>query len=152
MEQIIEGGAKFGVPEKDPTEGASVLAVDDEPISRKAVVAGLEKAGLQAVSLGDPLSAYNNLGAGATFDLIILDVDMPRMNGYELCVKLRALPAHAKTPVVFVTSLSDFQSSARSAISGGNDLIAKPILPIELAVKAIMYVMKSRLGLASKSV
>lgn len=104
------------------------------------------------MSLGDPLAALTKLATGEPFDTIVLDVDMPRMNGYELCVKLRAIPSRAKTPVVFVTSLSDFQSCARSAISGGNDLIAKPTLPIELAVKAMMFVMKSRLGIVTKSV
>ena len=130
---------------------AAVLACDDEPISRRAVMAGLEKAGLQATSLGDPYAALAKLAA-TRYDLIFLDVDMPRLNGYELCVKLRTMPLHKKTPVIFVTSLSDFQSCARSSISGGNDLIAKPILPIELAVKALMYVIKGQLNAVTKAV
>lgn len=130
---------------------ASVLACDDEPISRRAVMAGLEKAGLQATSLGDPHAALAKLAA-TRYDLVFLDVDMPRLNGYELCVKLRSMPLHKKTPVIFVTSLSDFESCARSSISGGNDLIAKPILPIELSVKALMYVIKGQLNAVTKAV
>ena len=79
------------------------------------------------------------------FDLVFLDVDMPGMNGFELCTKLRTLPAHKKTPVVFVTSLNDFESRANSTMSGGNDFIAKPFLFIELAVKALVYVLRGRL-------
>ena len=60
------------------------------------------------------------------------------MNGFELCTKLRTLPAYKKTPVVFVTSLNDFESRANSTMSGGNDFIAKPFLFIELAVKALV--------------
>jgi DNA-binding response OmpR family regulator len=60
---------------------------------------------------------------------------------------LRALPAHSKTPVVFVTGLTDFESRARSTLSGGNDLIAKPFLFMELAVKALNFILKGQLGI-----
>jgi len=76
--------------------------------------------------------------------LVFLDVDMPGMNGYELCTKLRAIPAHKKTPVVFVTSLNDFENRANSTMSGGNDFIGKPFLFIELAVKALVYILRAR--------
>ena len=72
------------------------------------------------------------------------DVDMPGMNGYELCTKLRSLPPHKKTPVVFVTSLNDFENRANSTMSGGNDFIGKPFLTIELSVKALTWVVKPR--------
>jgi DNA-binding response OmpR family regulator len=85
------------------------------------------------------------LMGGKHFDLIFLDVDMPVMNGFELCTKLRSLHLHKKTPVVFVTSLTDFESRANSTISGGNDLIAKPFVFMELAVKALVYVMRGKL-------
>jgi DNA-binding response OmpR family regulator len=76
---------------------------------------------------------------------VFLDVDMPGMNGFELCTKLRALPFHKKTPIVFVTSLNDFESRANSTMSGGNDFIGKPFLFIELAVKALIHVQRGRL-------
>ena len=69
------------------------------------------------------------------------------MSGFELCTKLRTIPGHARTPVIFVTGLTDFESRARSTLSGGNDLIAKPFLFMELAVKALTYVLKTRLGI-----
>jgi DNA-binding response OmpR family regulator len=122
----------------------SVLVVDDEAISRRAVVYALEKAKLKSVDVADSAVAYNLL-LEKQFDLIILDVDMPGMNGFELCTKLRTLPTHKKTPVVFVTSLNDFESRANSTMSGGNDFIAKPFLFIELAVKALVYVLRGRL-------
>ncbi len=79
------------------------------------------------------------------FDLVFLDVDMPGMTGFELCTKLRALPLHKKTPVVFVTSLSDFDSRTSSTMAGGNDFIAKPFLFIELTVKALIHVLRGKL-------
>ena len=124
----------------------NIMVVDDEPISRRAVIYALEKAHLKCVSMEDPNAALNMLSENQ-FNLIFLDVDMPGMTGFELCTKLRALPAHAKTPVVFVTGLTDFESRARSTLSGGNDLIAKPFLFMELAVKALSYVLKGQLGI-----
>jgi CheY-like chemotaxis protein len=125
-----------------------VLVVDDEVISQRAVAYALDKAKLLTVKMDDPQAALDSL-AGQTFDLIFLDVDMPGMNGFELCTRLRALPLHKKTPVVFVTGLTDFESRANSTISGGNDLIAKPFVFMELAVKALVYVLRGKLAPAT---
>jgi CheY-like chemotaxis protein len=73
---------------------------------------------------------------------------MPGMNGFELCTRLRQLPAHKHTPVVFVTVLADFGSRTESAMSGGNDLIAKPFLFLELAVKALVHVLRTQVPAA----
>jgi two-component system sensor histidine kinase/response regulator len=72
-------------------------------------------------------------------------VDMPGITGYELCAKLRAMPQHKKTPVVFVTSLNDFDNRTSSTMAGGNDFIAKPFLFIELSVKALIHVLRGRM-------
>jgi len=129
-------------PQK-PTR-AEVLVVDDEAISRRAIVYALEKAKLESMSIEDPLRALQVLEQ-RRFDLIFLDVDMPNMNGYEVCSRIRSLPEHKKTPVVFVTSLTDFESRANSSVSGGNDFIAKPFMFIELAVKALVQFFRSQL-------
>lgn len=121
----------------------SVLVVDDEALSRKAVMRGLEKAELKAMDVADPTAAYEQCKK-QTFNLIFLDIDMPGMNGYELCKLIRSQPQHAKTPVVFVTGLTDFGSRAKSTISGGTDLIGKPFPIIELAVKALTFLMKAQ--------
>jgi DNA-binding response OmpR family regulator len=125
----------------------NVLVVDDEAISRRAVIYALEKASLKCASVEDPNTALRML-AENRFDLIFLDVDMPGMNGFDLCTRLRTYPTNSKTPVIFVTSLTDFESRARSTLSGGNDLIAKPFLFMELAVKAITHILKSQVAAA----
>lgn len=131
-------------PKKQEIPATNILVVDDEAISRRAVTYALEKAKLKSVSAEEPNAAFDLLSK-EHFDLVFLDVDMPGMNGFELCTKLRALPAYKKTPVVFVTSLNDFDSRANSTMSGGNDFIAKPFLFMELAVKALLYVLRSQL-------
>ena len=123
---------------------ARILVVDDEAISRRAVTHALDKAKLISVAIDDPVRVADMLPV-SKFDLIFLDVDMPNMSGYELCTKIRSLPAYKKTPVVFVTSLNDFEARANSTMSGGNDFIVKPFLFSELAVKALIHVLRSQL-------
>jgi len=132
------------LPERQEIPAANILVVDDEAISRRAVIYALEKAHLQSVNVEDPEAAFKLLSENH-FDLIFLDVDMPGMTGFELCTKLRGLPAHKKTPVVFVTSLSDFDNRTSSMMAGGNDFIAKPFLFIELTVKALIHVLRGKL-------
>ena len=130
--------------EKQEVPQASILVVDDEPISRRAVIYALEKAHLTSTNAEDPTSALKLLEE-KNFDLIFLDVDMPGMTGYELCAKIRNMPQFKKTPVVFVTALSDFDARTHSMMAGGNDFIAKPFLFIELTVKALIHVLRSKL-------
>jgi len=124
---------------------ALVLAVDDDPLSNRLVLSGLQQAQFQAQSTEDPLVAWQWLNR-EHYDLFLLDIEMPGLNGFELCKRLRAVPGYEKTPVIYVTNHSDFENRAKSTLSGGGDLIAKPILPIELAAKVVMHLMRSRMG------
>jgi CheY-like chemotaxis protein len=121
-----------------------VLAVDDDPISRIAVSSALRKA------FKDPDLAYEGdsglmLAATNTYEVIFLDVEMPGMNGYELCARIHETSANRTTPVIFVTSHSDFEFRSQSISGGGQDLIGKPFLGFELALKALTIVLRNRL-------
>jgi CheY-like chemotaxis protein len=135
---------KTTLPEKQETPPVKILVVDDEAISRRAIVYALEKARLKSINVDDSQQALQLLTEN-DFDLIFLDVDMPGLNGFELCAKLRLLPQHKKTPVIFVTSLNDFENRANSTVAGGNDFIAKPFLFIELTVKSLIHIMRAKL-------
>lgn len=135
---------KGTVPDRQELPVSKILVVDDEAISRRAIVYALEKAKLKSVNVEDPKEALDLLTENE-YDLVFLDVDMPDMNGFELCAKLRGMPQHRRTPVVFVTSLNDFDSRTSSTMAGGNDFIGKPFLFIELTVKALSHFMRHRL-------
>ncbi|HTS17791.1 MAG TPA: response regulator [Verrucomicrobiae bacterium] len=120
-----------------------VLAVDDQQIALRSVMNALEKASLKSQALSDP-SAALSVAQEWEFDLIVLDLEMPVMTGLELCARLRVLPNYKTTPIVFVTSATDFQHRAEICRSGGNDVIAKPFLATELALKALTLIVKSR--------
>jgi CheY-like chemotaxis protein len=119
----------------------TILVVDDEVISRETICSAIEQADIRAVSLDDPKNAERLLQA-THFDLIFLDVDMPGLNGLDLCARIRKMPTNRSTPVVFVTGHSDFATWAKSSLSGGNDFIAKPFLSIELALKALVWLFR----------
>jgi len=130
--------------DKQEMPAARILVVDDQAISCRAIVYALEKAQLQSVSIEDPNAALKLLTENH-YDLVFLDVDMPGMTGFELCARLRGLPEHKKTPVVFVTVLGDFDNRTSSRMAGGDDFIAKPFLYIELTVKALIHVLRGKL-------
>ncbi len=71
--------------------------------------------------------------------MVLLDVNMPGLNGFEVCEKLRLMSGYQKTPVIFVTAGDEFQSRAQAVLSGGSDFITKPIAPLELALKTIIH-------------
>ena len=122
---------------------ARALAVDDQQIALRAVMNALEKASLKSQALSDPAAAFS-VAQEWQFDLIVLDIEMPGMTGVELCAKLRSLANYKKTPIVFVTSATDFGHRAEVCRSGGNDLIAKPFLATELGLKALTLIVKSK--------
>jgi CheY-like chemotaxis protein len=122
---------------------AKVLIADDDPICNFATMAAMKRAKLEAVCTQDPLELLE-MAKVKTYDIVLLDINMPGLNGFEVCEKLRQLPQYKKTPVVFVTSNSEFQNRAQAVLSGGNDLIAKPIFPLELALKTIMHLIEPK--------
>jgi CheY-like chemotaxis protein len=135
--------APTATPDRQPP--ALTLILDDDSVSRWAASAALELVNLRPICLDDSELALSVLRQNR-FDLVILDVNMPGKNGFEVCEVLRASNQNKKTPVLFVTGLNDFEVRARSTLSGGNDFIAKPFLLIELAVKALLYVLQSQSG------
>lgn len=140
--ELFQRAPKSNLLDRKPVE---ILVVDDEILSRRAVSYALEKAGLKAASVEDSQAALHQVTA-KQFDLIFLDVQMPGIDGFELCTKIRGIALNKTTPVIFVTNLNDLKSRARSSLSGGNDFIAKPFMFIELSVKALTYVMRNRLA------
>lgn len=120
-----------------------VLVVDDEPLSRRLANLGMERAGLAHISLDSSTEAAELLQR-QRFDLVILDIHMPDLDGCELCRRLRKMAFHATTPVVFVTGQNDLKARAQAFLSGGTDFIGKPFHGGELAVKALGHILRAR--------
>ncbi len=132
------------LPQTAPPTSSKALVVDDDPVATQALVAALRLANLTAVGTHEPLNALTMLQQ-EQYGLVLLDILMPELDGFGLCEKLRALPQYRRTPVIFVTAHADFDNRIHSVLSGGNDLIAKPVFPPELAVKAVTHLLRSQL-------
>ncbi len=129
---------------RDPAS-AQVLIVDDEDGARKIIMAAMRVANLKSMAADTPSTGLSALGVQG-FDLIFLDVGLPEMNGFELCAKIRALPMHEKTPIIFITGMATFQNRVQSSLSGGNDFVGKPFSIAELGLKALIWIFKGQLG------
>lgn len=117
-----------------------VLIVDDDPLGRQAVESALEAVGVRFISLGAADVALAVL-AENPFDLVLLDVEMPDINGFGVCRRMRATPVNCRTPVIFVTALENFDELARDQLPERGEVIAKPFPLIELGVKALTYLL-----------
>ena len=122
-----------------------VLVVDDDAITRETILAALYLINAKVTVAERPESALSLLEANS-YDLALLDVDMPGMTGFELCGRLRNLPTHKNTPVIFVTGMGKFENQVQSKLCGGDDLIGKPFELIELAVKSLMYLLRAQIS------
>jgi len=143
-EDLCSSGTKAGVETNSPIH---ILVVDDDPLSRRAIACALQ------MTFGKPESAENGEAALAlakekAFDMIFMDVQMPRMDGFTACSKIRQSAVNHSTPVVFVTGKVDGTIRAQVATSGGNGLIAKPFLMSEVTVKALTFFFQGRLQVA----
>lgn len=130
-------------PELTVQAPARFLAVDDDAVSRFAVAASLKRA-FDPPDLAPDAQTGLAMAARQTYDAIFLDVEMPGMDGFELCKRIRETALNPTTPVVFVTRHSDFDSRAQAALSGGQYLLGKPFLALEITVKALTLVLRSR--------
>jgi len=123
---------------------ARVLVVNDDVMANQTAVAALRHAQLDVWSTEDSVVAWQWIN-GEHFDLVLLNMEMPILNGLELCKRLRKVPAYETTPVIFVISRDDVDSRAKSTLSSAVDLIAKPFLPQELAAKVVTQLVRRQM-------
>lgn len=133
------------LPEMKQASEASVLVVDDEDGARQIIHAALNMAHIKCESVGTPEEALLKLESFPA-NLMILDVGLPGMSGFDLCTKIRGMDAHKKTPVLFLTGMNTFQNKAKASLSGGNDFIGKPFNLPELALKSLVWLYRAQLG------
>lgn len=113
---------------------ASVLVVDDDPVTRLMLTAALEDAGHHVVTVEDGPRALE-LVRTESFDVILLDVLMPDMDGYAVLERLKGDAALRHLPVIMVTSLDDVASAVRCIELGADDYLPKPIDPVLLTAR-----------------
>ncbi len=115
-------------------ERSTILVVDDVAAHRNAAAGALERAGHEVLTADSGVSA---LGQALKHepDLILSDVEMPALDGWQLVRLLRARPSLADKPIIFLTSLSSDQERLRGYRLGVDDYIAKPFVEAELVAR-----------------
>ena len=109
----------------------TILVVDDDADIRELIQAILEAAGHDVALAADGQEALNKLKR-KPYDLVVLDIMMPTMSGYEVLEQIRAMPSRASTPVIVVTAKHDPTGVMREVRGGAVDHLAKPFMPEEL--------------------
>src|SRR5690349_2019704 len=109
----------------------TVLVVDDDPHIRQLLVFALEKAGLAAREAGDGEAALASVGANPP-DLVILDINMPKLDGLEVCRRIRAC---GDLPILFLSSRDDEIDRVLGIELGGDDYVVKPFSPREVVAR-----------------
>lgn len=121
---------------------ARILIVDDEPAIRFLIYATLENEGYELLEAKDGLEA-DGLSLTAAPDLIILDVMMPGLSGYELCARLKADPARRNIIILMLTAKVQGDDREKAAAAGVDHYLPKPFSPAEL-IRVVDDLLQSR--------
>lgn len=111
-----------------------VLVVDDDWLNRDLLEAYLKEAGYQCVTAGDGTEALQIAKADPP-DLVLCDVQMPRMSGYDVCRQLKSDPATRFVPIVMVTALDSDDEKLHAVEAGADDFVTKPFNSILLLTR-----------------
>jgi len=114
---------------------STVLVVDDNVQNLELLVAYLDGLGCKVDTAADGVEALEKV-RDAAYDLILLDVMMPRMSGFEVCRKLKSDPETRDTPILMVTALNELGDIERGVECGTDDFISKPVNRLELVTRA----------------
>jgi CheY-like chemotaxis protein len=147
-----EIGGSMAEPLVDDPEGsltASILVVDDDRGQRFLMRKVLEDKGFEVIEAADGVEACR-LNEEHHPDLLLVDLMMPHMDGYELCRELRGQTSSANVPIVVTTSRDDTASIVRAYDAGATDFVPKPINWLVLSNR-IRYILRASRAFAALS-
>jgi adenylate cyclase len=124
-------------------ESAWILAVDDDPINRQMLTRLLEQDGYRVDTAASGRQGLEMLRADR-FDVVLLDLVMPEMDGYEVLTQIKADDALRHLPVLMITAVDDVASAARCIEAGAEDYLPKPFDPIVLRARITASLSRKR--------
>lgn len=127
-----------------PMPSARLLAVDDDPLNRDMLSRRLEKLGYDVTDAGTGREALQKLKDG-NFDLVLLDIVMPDLDGFQTLEFMKADPRLRHVPVIMLTALDDVASTVRCIEAGAEDYVPKPFNPTLLRARITASLDKKRL-------
>jgi len=129
---MINTDEQIGVPK--------ILVIDDDPITRLMLVKTLTKSGYEVEEADGGITGVEKVSSFLP-ELILLDVMMPDMDGFETCDEIRKIRSYSETPIIMLTGLNDESSVDRAFDIGANDFVTKPI-NWSLLVKRVKYLIR----------
>jgi len=129
-----------GEPEVDLSE-STILVVDDNEQNLELLQAYLDELPSTILTATDGVAAMEII-ENEPVDLVLLDVMMPKMSGFEVCKKLKSSPRTRSIPIIMVTALNELGDIERGVESGTDDFLSKPVKKLELLtrVKSLLRV------------
>ena len=125
-------------------ERGGILIVDDTPDSLALLSDALDEVGYMVLVALDGLSALSRIQRRRP-DLILLDAMMPGLDGFETCQRIKADPATADIPVLFMTALTDSEHVVKGFAAGGIDYVTKPINTEEVLARVASHLRTARI-------
>ncbi len=122
-----------------------ILAVDDNEVNLKVVNATLSHAGYEVITATSGAQALELLEKIKP-ELVLLDVAMPEMDGYEVCRRLRSLPQSASIPVIMLTAHDSLEEKMKGYEVGADDYVIKPFQPAELVARMKVLLRRATTG------
>jgi adenylate cyclase len=126
------------------TEAAWILAVDDDPINRQMLTRLLEQDGYRVDTAASGRQGLEMLRSDP-FDVVLLDLVMPEMDGFEVLTRIKADEALQHLPVLMITAVDDVASAARCIEAGAEDYLPKPFDPIVLRARITASLSRKRM-------
>jgi CheY-like chemotaxis protein len=113
----------------------NVLVVDDEPYIGRIIQLKLESGPYNVEFCSDGAAALDRLRSESPVDVILLDIMMPHMSGFEVLAALRRLPQHSETPVIMLTAKGQETDREQARSLGASDFLTKPFSPKKLLAR-----------------
>jgi two-component system NtrC family sensor kinase len=140
------GSAPFSAPklETGPNAGSRLLVVDDNETNRNLLRRRLERQQFSVAEAADGRQALQQLESG-NFDLVLLDIMMPELDGFQVLERMKADPKLSDLPVIVISALDELQNAVRCIEMGAEDYLFKPFDPVLLRARINASLEKHRL-------
>ena len=129
---------------------AHLLVVDDNEMNRDVLARRLSRLGHQISLAVDGEEALSKIQA-VSYDLVLLDIMMPKLSGYEVLERVKADPATRETPIIVISAIDELDSVVRCIEAGAEDYLFKPFNPVLLKARVTATLDKRRLQRAASA-